>query len=68
MNSIVWSNKIEGNNLCLFCSYYMKERFFCVDPNDDSPVVICKYFLQVGTPEIECDLAMMQIFKDLMEY
>lgn len=46
----------------------MKNKFFCLDSGDCSPVVICKYFLPVGTSEIEGDIAMMAIFKDMLEY
>ena len=66
MSRLVWSNKIEGNNLCYFCENYTKPQFFCTDPTDPSPVQVCRYFLPLGTPELERDLAMLEFLEEML--
>ena len=63
---IIWSHKVNGSNLCLFCANYMKNRFFCISSKDDTPIMICKYFSELGTPEFELDLVMMRILEDMI--
>jgi len=65
-HKIIWSNKVKENNLCLFCANYMKKRFFCIPSKDDTPIIICKYFSQIGTPEFELDLAMIHMLEDML--
>lgn len=66
MRNVVQSNKVDGNNLCFFCANWKRKKFFCTDPTDPEPVVVCKYYLPIGTTEFEADLAMMEILEQLL--
>lgn len=66
MGNFVWSNKVEGNNLCFFCANWKRKQFFCTDPQDADPVVVCKYYLPVGTNEFEIDMAMIEILGQML--
>lgn len=68
MSNVIQSNNVEGNNLCYFCANWKKKKFFCTDPTDldPGPVIVCKYYLPVGTTDFEADLAMMNILEQLI--
>ena len=61
MKSFIWSNNVDGNNLCFFCANFKKRRFFCTDPTECDPVIICKYFFPLGTPDYEIDVAVKEM-------
>lgn len=66
MSKVIWSNKIKGNNLCLYCANYFKKGFFCTDLEDSEPVIVCKYYLPLNASEMDRDLMLFELLNDML--